>query len=197
MSRDMYELIFRVIQIKSFFCDVWFYFFFIRTPVGLQGATVYSHHDLITLIECFGKLDISSSIRDQSFACLFHMRNVRMTNIFALQDRLGSFNITILKRTGEAPDINDPSAGAFGITDPSTQDAADAMKGVLLSGFPKSSSSKKVALFFAYCYTVAIVGVIFILCHNALPCHFRCPSKTVFSFFTLFSSNTSSSLSST
>jgi len=56
-------------------------------------------------------------------------------NIFALQDRLGSFNITILKRTGEAPDINDPSAGAFGITDPSTQDAADAMKGVLLSGF--------------------------------------------------------------
>ena len=56
-------------------------------------------------------------------------------NILALQDRLESFNITILKRTGEAPDINDPSAGAFGITDPSTQDAADAMKGVLLSGF--------------------------------------------------------------
>ncbi|PVH80320.1 hypothetical protein DL98DRAFT_588429 [Cadophora sp. DSE1049] len=56
-------------------------------------------------------------------------------DIVALQARLESFNIPILKRTGETPDINDPSAGAFGITDPSTQDAADALKGVLLSGF--------------------------------------------------------------
>jgi len=35
--------------------------FFIRTPVGLQGATAYSHHDLITLVECFGKLDYKVS----------------------------------------------------------------------------------------------------------------------------------------
>lgn len=31
--------------------------FFVRTPLGLQRATAFSHHDLITLIECFGKLD--------------------------------------------------------------------------------------------------------------------------------------------
>jgi len=31
--------------------------FFIRTPLGLQCANTFSHHDLITLIECFGKLD--------------------------------------------------------------------------------------------------------------------------------------------
>jgi FkbM family methyltransferase len=31
--------------------------FFIRTPLGLQSAKAFSHHDLITLIECFGKLD--------------------------------------------------------------------------------------------------------------------------------------------
>ena len=31
--------------------------FFIRTPLGLQSATAFSHHDLITFIECFGKLD--------------------------------------------------------------------------------------------------------------------------------------------
>ncbi len=31
--------------------------FFVRTPLGLQGATAFSHDDLITLIECFGKLD--------------------------------------------------------------------------------------------------------------------------------------------
>ena len=31
--------------------------FFVRTPLGLQCATAFSHHDLITLIECFGKLD--------------------------------------------------------------------------------------------------------------------------------------------
>ena len=37
------------------------YQFFIRTPVGLQGATAYSHHDLITLVECFGKLDYKVS----------------------------------------------------------------------------------------------------------------------------------------
>ncbi|MDP6231948.1 MAG: FkbM family methyltransferase [Nitrospinaceae bacterium] len=30
---------------------------FVRTPLGLQSATAFSHHDLITLIECFGKLD--------------------------------------------------------------------------------------------------------------------------------------------
>jgi FkbM family methyltransferase len=35
--------------------------FFIRTPVGLQSATAYSHHDLITLVECFGKLDYKVS----------------------------------------------------------------------------------------------------------------------------------------
>ena len=35
--------------------------FFIRTPLGLQGATAFSHHDLITLIECFGKLDYRAS----------------------------------------------------------------------------------------------------------------------------------------
>ena len=31
--------------------------FFIRTPLGLQSAEAFSHHDLITLVECFGKLD--------------------------------------------------------------------------------------------------------------------------------------------
>lgn len=31
--------------------------FFVRTPLGLQCANTFSHHDLITLIECFGKLD--------------------------------------------------------------------------------------------------------------------------------------------
>ena len=31
--------------------------FFVRTPLGAQCATAFSHHDLITLIECFGKLD--------------------------------------------------------------------------------------------------------------------------------------------
>ena len=31
--------------------------FFVRTPLGLQSPTAFSHHDLITLIECFGKLD--------------------------------------------------------------------------------------------------------------------------------------------
>ncbi len=31
--------------------------FYIRTPLGIQSATAYSHPDLITLIECFGKLD--------------------------------------------------------------------------------------------------------------------------------------------
>ena len=31
--------------------------FFIRTPLGLQSATAFSHHDLITFIEWFGKLD--------------------------------------------------------------------------------------------------------------------------------------------
>ena len=35
--------------------------FFMRTPVGLQSATAYSHHDLITLVECFGKLDYKVS----------------------------------------------------------------------------------------------------------------------------------------
>jgi len=35
--------------------------FFVRTPLGLQGATAHSHHDLITLIECFGKLDYKAS----------------------------------------------------------------------------------------------------------------------------------------
>ena len=31
--------------------------FFIRTPLGFQSIRAFSHHDLITLIECFGKLD--------------------------------------------------------------------------------------------------------------------------------------------
>jgi FkbM family methyltransferase len=31
--------------------------FFIDTPIGIQGVTAFSHHDLITLVECFGKLD--------------------------------------------------------------------------------------------------------------------------------------------
>ena len=31
--------------------------FFVRTPLGLQCMTAFSHHDLITIIECFGKLD--------------------------------------------------------------------------------------------------------------------------------------------
>jgi FkbM family methyltransferase len=35
--------------------------FFMRTPVGLQSAKAYSHHDLITLVECFGKLDYKVS----------------------------------------------------------------------------------------------------------------------------------------
>ena len=35
--------------------------FFIRTPLGLQSAKAFSHHDLITLIECFGKLDYRAS----------------------------------------------------------------------------------------------------------------------------------------
>ena len=35
--------------------------FFVRTPLGLQGVTIFSHHDLITLIECFGKLDYRAS----------------------------------------------------------------------------------------------------------------------------------------
>jgi len=30
---------------------------FVRTPLGLQRMTAFSHHDLITIIECFGKLD--------------------------------------------------------------------------------------------------------------------------------------------
>ena len=31
--------------------------FYVRTPLGLQSATAFSHHDLITFVECFGKLD--------------------------------------------------------------------------------------------------------------------------------------------
>ena len=31
--------------------------FSVNTPLGLQIVTAFSHHDLITLIECFGKLD--------------------------------------------------------------------------------------------------------------------------------------------
>jgi len=31
--------------------------FFVRTPLGLRCASAFSHHDLITLVECFGKLD--------------------------------------------------------------------------------------------------------------------------------------------
>jgi len=35
--------------------------FFINTPLGLQGIKAFSHHDLITIIECFGKLDYRAS----------------------------------------------------------------------------------------------------------------------------------------
>ena len=35
--------------------------FFVRTPLGLQSANTFSHHDLITLVECFGKLDYRAS----------------------------------------------------------------------------------------------------------------------------------------
>ena len=35
--------------------------FYVRTPLGLQSATAFSHHDLITIIECFGKLDYRAS----------------------------------------------------------------------------------------------------------------------------------------
>ncbi len=31
--------------------------FTVNTPLGLQVVTAFSHHDLITLVECFGKLD--------------------------------------------------------------------------------------------------------------------------------------------
>ena len=31
--------------------------FCVRTPLGRQYITAFSHHDLITIIECFGKLD--------------------------------------------------------------------------------------------------------------------------------------------
>jgi len=31
--------------------------FSVNTPLGLQAVTAFSHHDLITLVECFGKLD--------------------------------------------------------------------------------------------------------------------------------------------
>ena len=34
---------------------------FINTPLGLQCVTTFSHHDLITIIECFGKLDYRAS----------------------------------------------------------------------------------------------------------------------------------------
>lgn len=33
----------------------------VRTPLGLQCMTAFSHHDLITIIECFGKLDYKAS----------------------------------------------------------------------------------------------------------------------------------------
>jgi len=35
--------------------------FYVRTPLGLQSATAFSHHDLITFVECFGKLDYRAS----------------------------------------------------------------------------------------------------------------------------------------
>ncbi|KAH9219610.1 hypothetical protein DL95DRAFT_483824 [Leptodontidium sp. 2 PMI_412] len=56
-------------------------------------------------------------------------------DVLALQARLDSYNIPILKRAGEKPDIGNPTSGAFGITDPESQDAIEALKGVLLSGF--------------------------------------------------------------
>ena len=31
--------------------------FYVDTPLGVQEITAFSHHDLITLVECFGKLD--------------------------------------------------------------------------------------------------------------------------------------------
>ena len=35
----------------------------VRTPLGLQCMTAFSHHDLITIIECFGKLDYKAPKR--------------------------------------------------------------------------------------------------------------------------------------
>ncbi len=56
-------------------------------------------------------------------------------DILALQARLDLFGVKILKRTGDAPDINDPRSQAFGLTNPSSPEAAEGLKGVLLSGF--------------------------------------------------------------
>ncbi|KAL2070412.1 hypothetical protein VTL71DRAFT_13438 [Oculimacula yallundae] len=53
----------------------------------------------------------------------------------ALQARLDSYKIPILKRAGEKPDVTSPSIGAFGITDPESEEATEAMKGIFLSGF--------------------------------------------------------------
>ena len=55
-KRPLSILIRYVFEVGNYPCQ-----FFIRTPVGLQGATAYSHHDLITLVECFGKLDYKVS----------------------------------------------------------------------------------------------------------------------------------------
>jgi FkbM family methyltransferase len=35
--------------------------FYLSTPLGIQPIKTFSHHDLITLIECFGKLDYRAS----------------------------------------------------------------------------------------------------------------------------------------
>ena len=34
--------------------------FFVKTPLGLQKVSVFSHDDLITFVECFGKLDYAA-----------------------------------------------------------------------------------------------------------------------------------------
>ncbi len=51
--KNPFEVLVRyVFEVGNYPCQ-----FFIRTPLGLQDAKAFSHHDLITLIECFGKLD--------------------------------------------------------------------------------------------------------------------------------------------
>ena len=34
--------------------------FVVKTPLGLQKVSVFSHHDLITFVECFGKMDYAA-----------------------------------------------------------------------------------------------------------------------------------------
>ena len=40
---------------------------FLRTPVGRHEVSIYSFHDMITLVECFGKLDY---LADEDISCV-------------------------------------------------------------------------------------------------------------------------------